>query len=248
MGEGKKIINSETFSVFEHHTRSKQNSIGEKMYIDDQLKEELQKVLSVLTKDVKIVFFTQELECQYCRETKGILTELADINDRLHLEVKNFVNDKADAEKYGVDKIPATVLLDENGKDYGIRYYGIPSGYEFASLLEDIKMLGTGVTGLPQEIEEEVKKIDKPVHMQVFVTPTCPYCPQAVITAHKFAYLNDNIKSDMVEATEFPHLSQKYNVRGVPRTVINESAFLEGAAPEQTVLEKVKEALNTIIV
>lgn len=218
------------------------------MYLDEKLKTELQKQLSVLTKNVKIVFFTQELECQFCKETRAILSELVEVSDKLTLEVKNFIVDKADAEKYGVDKIPATVILDENGKDYGIKFYGIPSGYEFASLLEDIKMLGTGNTGLPQEIENEIKKIDSNIHMQVFVTPTCPYCPQAVVTAHKFSYLNDKIKGDMVEATEFPHLSNKYNVRGVPRTVINESTFIEGAAPEQMVLDKVKEALNSVAV
>lgn len=216
------------------------------MYIDDQLKSELQKALSVLTKNVKIVFFTQELECQYCRETRAILTELSEISDKLSLDVKNFVIDKEEASKYGVDKIPATVLLDENDKDYGIKFYGIPSGYEFASLLEDIKLLGTGETGFSKEFEDKVKKINNDVHMQVFVTPTCPYCPQAVIIAHRFAYLNDKIKSDMIEATEFPHLSQRYNVRGVPRTVINETTFLEGAAPEYMVLDKVKEALNIV--
>lgn len=216
------------------------------MYIDDQLKSELQKALSVLTKNVKIVFFTQELECQYCRETRAILTELSEISDKLSLDVKNFVIDKEEASKYGVDKIPATVLLDENDKDYGIKFYGIPSGYEFASLLEDIKLLGTGETGFSKEFEDEVKKINNDVHLQVFVTPTCPYCPQAVIIAHRFAYLNDKIKSDMIEATEFPHLSQRYNVRGVPRTVINETTFLEGAAPEYMVLDKVKEALNIV--
>lgn len=216
------------------------------MYLDDQIKTELTKQLSVLTKNVKMIFFTQELECQYCRETKTILTELSEVSDKLILEIKNFVADKADAEKYDVDKIPATVLLDENDKDYGIKFYGIPSGYEFASLLEDIKMLGTGKTGFGEEFESHVKNINNEVHMQVFVTPTCPYCPQAVITAHKFAYLNDKIKSDMVEATEFPHLSQKYNVRGVPRTVINENTFIEGAAPEQLVFDKMKEALNTV--
>lgn len=216
------------------------------MYLDDQIKTELTKQLSVLTKNVKMIFFTQELECQYCRETKAILTELSEVSDKLILEIKNFVADKADAEKYGVDKIPATVLLDENDKDYGIKFYGIPSGYEFASLLEDIKMLGTGKTGFGKEFESHVKNIKDEVHMQVFVTPTCPYCPQAVITAHKFAYLNDKIKSDMVEATEFPHLSQKYNVHGVPRTVINENTFIEGAAPEQLVFDKMKEALNAV--
>jgi len=218
------------------------------MYLDEKLKSELQKQLSVLTKNVKIVFFTQELECQFCKETRSILSELTEVSDKLSLEVKNFVIDKSDAEKYGVDKIPATVLLDENGKDYGIKFFGIPSGYEFASLLEDIKMLGTGSTGLPADLENDIKKIDQEIHMQVFVTPTCPYCPQAVVTAHKFSYLNDKIKGDMVEATEFPHLSNKYNVRGVPRTVINENTFIEGAAPEQMVLDKVKEALNSVTV
>ena len=218
------------------------------MYLDEKLKTELQKQLSVLTKNVKIVFFTQELECQYCKETRSILFELTEVSDKLSLEVKNFVIDKSDAEKYGVDKIPATVLLDESEKDYGIKFFGIPSGYEFASLLEDIKMLGTGNTGLPVDLENDIKKIDNEIHMQVFVTPTCPYCPQAVVTAHKFSYLNDKITGDMVEATEFPHLSNKYNVRGVPRTVINENTFIEGAAPEQMVLDKVKEALNSVTV
>ncbi len=217
------------------------------MYLDDQIKSELAKQLSVLNKKVKMVMFTQELECQYCRETKQILTELSEVSDKISLQIKNFVTDKADAEKYGVDKIPATVLLDENEKDYGIKFYGIPSGYEFASLLEDIKLLGTGITGFDPRIENEIKNVDSDVHMQVFVTPTCPYCPQAVITAHKFAYLNERIKSDMVEATEFPHLSNKYSVRGVPRTVINENNFIEGAAPEQMVFDKVKAALTQVV-
>lgn len=214
------------------------------MYLDDKIKAELKNQLSNLAKKVKIVFFTQELECQYCRETKQILTELSEVSDKLILEVKNFVNDQADVSKYNVKQIPATVLLDENSIDYGIKFYGIPSGYEFASLLEDIKMLGSGKSGLSPELENEIKKIDSDIHLQVFVTPTCPYCPQAVITAHKFAYLNNKIKGDMIEATEFPHLSQKYNVRGVPRTVINEDSFIEGAVPEQMVFEKVKEALS----
>lgn len=216
------------------------------MYLDENVRAELGKRFSVLTKKVKMIFFTQELECQYCRETRAILTELSETSDKLELEVKNFITDKSDAEKYSVDKIPATVLLDENGIDYGIKFYGIPSGYEFASLLEDIIMLGTGVSGLSQEVENQVKAVDQDVHMQVFVTPTCPYCPQAVLTAHKFAFVNPKFKSDMIEATEFPHLSNKYNVRGVPRTIINENVFIEGAAPEQMVFDKVKEAINSL--
>lgn len=111
------------------------------MYLDDKVKNELKKQLAILTKNVKIIFFTQELEYPYCKETRAILSELVEVSDKLIMEVKNIIIDKADAEKYGVDKIPATVLLDENGKDYGIKFYGIPSGYEFASLLEILKCL-----------------------------------------------------------------------------------------------------------
>jgi glutaredoxin-like protein len=214
------------------------------MFIDDNLKTELQKHFSVLTKKVEIVFFTQELECQFCRETRSLLTELSEVSDKIELVIKNFVVDKSEADQLGVDKIPATVLIDENGKDFGIRFYGIPSGYEFTSLLEAIILLGTGETNLSPEVVNKVKAIDKPVHLQVFVTPTCPYCPRAVVTAHKFAYLNENIKADMVEATEFPHLSNKYNVRGVPRTVINENDYVEGAAPEDMVYEKIINSLS----
>ena len=79
--------------------------------------------------------------------------------------------------------------------------------------------------------------------MQVFVTPTCPYCPQAVRLAHMMAMESDLVVGDMVEATEFPHLSQKYQVMGVPRTVINEGTFVEGAVPVGMLMDKVKEAL-----
>lgn len=216
------------------------------MFIDENLKAELQKQLGKLTRKVKIVYFTQELECQFCRETRQLLQELSEVSDKIDYEVKNFVTDKEEADRYNVDKIPATVLLDESGIDYGIKFYGIPSGYEFSTLLEDIIMLGTGNVDLPVKVTEELRSVNAPVHMQVFVTPTCPYCPAAVITAHRFAYLNKNIKAEMIEATEFPHLAVKYNVRGVPRTVINENDFLEGAAPEHMVLDKIFKNLEEV--
>jgi alkyl hydroperoxide reductase subunit AhpF len=80
--------------------------------------------------------------------------------------------------------------------------------------------------------------------MQVFVTPTCPYCPQSVVLAHQMAIASPMVRGDMVEATEFPQLSNKYQVMGVPRTVINETAHLEGAASESMVVDKIQEALG----
>jgi glutaredoxin-like protein len=209
------------------------------MFLDDKLKSELQKKLSPLKKRVKLLLFIQEIECHYCKETRQLLKELSETSDMLELEVKNLILDKNEADKYNIDKTPAILMLDEQGKDYGIKLYGIPSGYEFSTLLEDILLFGTGEHGFSDKVVEQVKTIKNPVHLQVFVTPTCPYCPQAVITAHRLSYLNENIQADMIEASEFPQLSNKYNVRGVPRTIINEDDFIEGSAPAEMVLNKI---------
>lgn len=213
--------------------------------LDNDTRKQLTEMFESLQKPVKMVVFTQEMECQYCRETRQIAEELSSLSDKISLEVYDFVEDKALADQYGVDKIPATVILEggKDGKDFGIRYYGIPSGYEFSSLIHDVMMISEGDPQLSQEMTDWLADLKTPVHLQVFVTPTCPYCPQAVLLAHRLAMASDMVQADMVEATEFPHLSNKYQVMGVPRTVINETIFQEGAAPELLLLDKLKEAV-----
>jgi glutaredoxin-like protein len=200
-----------------------------------------------LVDPVKLVVFTQEMECQFCTETRQIAEEVTELSDKIKVEVYDFVADKAKAELYGVDKIPAIAILrEEDGgdRDYGIRFYGIPSGYEFTSIIEDIIDVSKGESGLLPKTKEALAGITEPVHFQVFVTPTCPYCPQAVRLAHKFAIESDMVQADMVEAIEFPHLSNKYAVYGVPRTVINETVHQEGAVPEPMMLAKLMEAMG----
>ena len=211
--------------------------------IKDEDKEYLKKKFDEeMEGEVKIIYFTQDFECQFCKETREILEELAQLNDKIKLEVHEFDKEKELAEKYDVDKIPATLIFGE--KEYGIRFFGIPSGYEFSTLVEDIIHASTGETELNEEIKEEIRKIDKPVHLQVFVTPTCPYCPISVNLAHQMAIENENIRADMVEAIEFPHLSQKYDVMGVPKTVINDKREVVGAVPQEMLLEEIKKALE----
>ena len=210
--------------------------------MSDKDREAVSKEFAGLTGKVKIVNFTQETECMYCFETRDLLTETASLSDKLSIEVFDFVKDKEAVEKFKIDKIPATVIMSE-AKDYGIRYYGVPSGYEYASLIHDIKMVSGGKSGLSSETQEFLKNLKENVHLQVFVTPTCPYCPPMVIMAHQMAFESPFVRGDMVEATEFPHLSQRYNVRGVPRTIINETESVEGRVPEQMFLGQIKLAL-----
>jgi alkyl hydroperoxide reductase subunit F len=129
-------------------------------------------------------------------------------------------------------------------EDYGIRFFGLSTGYEFTSILEALVMVSLGKSGLDPEIEAFVRAIKEPVHMQVVTTLTCPYCPKMVHTAHQFAFVNENIRADMIEGAEFPQLVKKYDVSGVPKTIINEVHSFEGAVPPPAAFMEILKAVN----
>lgn len=212
----------------------------------DEDRQQIRKEFEALMTPVKVIVFTQERECQYCAETRQIAEEVAELSDKIDLEVYDLLADEEKAAEYGIDKLPALIVMrgGDEPKDFGIRFFGIPSGYEFATLIEDIRMVSSGETGLSEATRKQVAGLQNPVHFQVFVTPTCPYCPRAVLLAHQLAMESDLIRGDMVEAIEFPHLSMKYQVQGVPRTVINETVHIEGAMPEAMVMARLQEALK----
>jgi len=212
--------------------------------LNTEIAEQVKQELSGLAGPVRLVMFTQEFECDYCTETRQLVEEIAELSEQLTAEIYNFSTDKEKAEELDVDKIPAIAVI--GAEDYGVRLYGIPSGYEFASLLHAIQMVAAGKPDLSDETLTALAELTEPVHIQVFVTPTCPYCAGSVVLGHQMAVASPMVRADMVEATEFPQLAQKYQVMGVPRTVINETAHIEGAAPEGMVLAKLQEALEAV--
>jgi len=138
--------------------------------LNDKVMEQVKKEFENLVGSVKLVNFTQELECEFCLDTRRIIEEVASLSPRLSVDVYNFQIDREKVQAYGIDKIPATAIV--GGKDYGIRYYGIPSGYEFSSLVGSILDVSLGSSGLSQATREALKAITQPVHIQVFTTPT----------------------------------------------------------------------------
>ena len=212
--------------------------------LNKEIAEHVKQELAELANPVRLVMFTQEFECEYCTETQQLVEEVAALSDQLTAEIHNFVVDKDKADELGVDKIPAIAVI--GAEDYGVRLYGIPSGYEFAALLHAIRMVAAGNPELSDETMAALADLADPVHIQVFVTPTCPYCSASVVLAHQMAVASPNVRADMVEAMEFPQLAVKYQVMGVPRTVINDVAHIEGAAPEPMVMQKLQEALQGV--
>jgi glutaredoxin-like protein len=210
--------------------------------LNKKVKKEIEDIFRDLHKEVTIKFFTQEIECRFCQETHGLLDELAALTPLIKLEVFDLLGHADEAKRYQVERIPALVVMDEH--DYGIRFYGIPSGYEFTSLIEAIKMVSNEEEHLSLETKMFLDKLESDVHLQVFVTPTCPYCPPAVILAQRMAYYSTRVRSEMIEAVEFPQLAIRHTVSSVPLTVINGTVTLPGAVPEHMLVDKIREALT----
>lgn len=138
--------------------------------LDENTRQQVADELADLESPVKLVVFTQTFECQYCAETRQLCEEIADLSDQISVQVFNFVTDREQADEYGVDKIPAIAVI--GAKDYGIRYFGIPSGYEFMSLLDSVKTASSGEVELMPETMAFLDELKDPLHIQVFVTPT----------------------------------------------------------------------------
>jgi len=202
------------------------------------LQKSLRDVLVALPRSVTLLVFVRtgdrDAPCETCQDARQLLEELASISEgRVRVELYDLDAHPAEATLYGIDKAPGVVVLgDESGRrDFGIRFFGSLAGYELATLIEDIRMVSFG-TDLARGTAEALAPLRSPLHLQVFVTPTCPYCPRAVLLAHRMAMASDWVTADAVDATEFPELAQRYQVAGVPRTVINETVYVEGAVPE----------------
>ena len=198
---------------------------------DDSTQNQLKGILNNMKDNVNLLYFTQEFECDTCSDGNSLVTEISSLSEKINLKTYDFVEDSKIAEKYGVDKIPAIVVLDKDEKDYGIKFYGVPGGYEINSFLGSIMEVSGKKEEISDDIEKKISGVDKDVHVQVFVTLNWPYCPGAVSAAHRLALESDKIKADMVESSTFNHLAIKYNVSSVPKIIINEEHELHGAQP-----------------
>jgi glutaredoxin-like protein len=208
--------------------------------IPDDKKELLKNDFKIqLIDPVKIVMFTQEVECRFCSDTRKLVQDLAPLSEKISVEVYDFVADAAKAKEMGIDKIPALAIIGK--KDYGVRIYGIPYGYELQTLIEAIINVskGPGHTDLSDKTKAVLNDVKTPVNIKVFVTLTCPHCPAAAAVAHKLAIECDLIKADVIESSEFPDLALKYNIIGVPKIIINEKIEFVGAFSEDLFAEHV---------
>ena len=138
--------------------------------LNEQIRKEVRSVLADVANPVTFKVFTQADDCLYCKETQQLIEEVASLSDKVSVEAYDFAGNKALADSLGIDKVPGVAVI--GARDYGVRMFGIPSGYEFGSLIESIRMVSGGQSGLTPDTKKMLKKLTKPITIQVFSTPT----------------------------------------------------------------------------
>jgi glutaredoxin-like protein len=219
-------------------------------FLDAKTKTEIKTILESVTTPLELILYTLspvvvfgEEEPGLQNEARGLLSEVSELCGKITLIERPIAGD-LEAKSAGITHGPTIVLREAGSYRTNIRFLGLPSGYEFRTLIETILLLGTGKSDLGDRVKSELDKITTPVLMQSFVTPGCPYCPKAVLTAFKFAFHNPSITAEGIEANEFQSLSAKHRISSVPDTIISSSAGntlssqrVLGAQPDRAFIE-----------
>lgn len=218
--------------------------------LDDNVRNQITEMFADMQHPVDVLLFGSDNKdrCQYCGETDQLLEEVTALSDLLQLHVYDLEKDAGLAGQYKVDGVPEFVLVGRDGDqvlDYGIHYKGTPAGHEFTSLVNDLLLISRRDSNLNEETRQFLRELKEPVHLQVFVTPTCPYCPRAVVLAHQMALESPMVEAVMVQAMEFPELANRFDVSGVPQTTINWGAgTVIGSVPESHLVNEIRAALQ----
>ena len=134
---------------------------------EDAVRKEFQRIAG----PVKLVVFSQELvAADLCRQNEQLVREVAALSDQISVEVLNPAVDRDRAAAYGIEEVPATVV--EGSRDYGVRFLGIPAGYEFSNLIDSIIAVSSGEAALTDDTKASLAALAGDVQIKVFSTPT----------------------------------------------------------------------------
>jgi glutaredoxin-like protein len=212
-----------------------------------------QKFAAELAGPVKIDHFTErnlglslpnKKPCLYCKEARAMLSEIAGLSDFISLRTHYFEDNPPEKEKYGVERVPATVL--RGRMQNHVTFYGLPGGTEFPMFIESFIDLSRGEVLLSEESVAQLETISEDITVRVFVTPTCQYCPAMMRATFQMAMVSPHIRAETIEVNEFPELAEKYQVRAVPLTVINDEVAIPGMVDEKDLTRELMKLAKTL--
>ncbi|MDZ7801203.1 MAG: thioredoxin family protein [Trueperaceae bacterium] len=214
-------------------------------FLNEEIQAQVRPLLEELTNPVEMKVYTGGKvvvpgrdATGHQEETLGLLREVAELSDNVTVTEAPLAGDE-EALAAGITRAP-TIVFRRQGEDRtNLRFVGLPSGYEFTTVLEALRLVASD-----DDSDDLVGDLNDPLLLQTFVTPSCPHCPRAVLTAFELALANDKLVAEGIEASEFPVLSQQFRISSVPDTIIGQSANARvlGAQPKRQFVDAIRNA------
>lgn len=207
--------------------------------LEQDVFEALKQKFSALHDDITLLYTPKKGGTE--DEVGALLSDFTELSSRI--KVLTPIWGSAEAQALGIVDGPAIVFKGNLVKG-DARYYGTPAGYEFGMLVEVI-MLAGGAVQMGGPVAKFVESLNRPLKLEVFVTNNCPFCPTSAYVALKLAMLSPHVRGYVYNAPEFPEVSRKYSVHGVPKTVINDGAgeYMGGYGEDVAILN-IKKAIQ----
>lgn len=183
-----------------------------------------------LQNNVRLICFTKDTDCLHCQEAKRLFEHIAELSPKLKFAVYNFETNKNKDHQYQIFDVPAVAIIGE--KDFGIRYYCYPQSLELNNFLDDIVYVSKGEHHLSDQVMQKLKYLKRRIQLKVFISPWCSYSLPAARMGLKLAIASDLISVDIIDTNDFLKIADKYQVRAIPMTVVNETQSFYGALDE----------------
>ena len=213
--------------------------VENKKLIKNEMGKLKNKINLILFTDVKTLENgTEKRNCLACERTLNLLNTLKKYSEeKLNIEEHSIEEDKDMTNQFNVKRIPTILFINEKDEDV-IRYIAEPAGNELAPFIKSIQYF-SGVSSFYRDtIKTNLKKIAKS-KIKLFITPTCPYCPNVVPIVNLFAILsNGKVKSEIIDINANPDIAEMYQVQGVPHAIINKKDHIYGMFTFQDLLDK----------
>ena len=201
---------------------------GKSSLLSDAIRGQLKGIFAKMENDVTLVSIVDE-NLPKSVELRDFLSDVAELGDKLHLELYNKGENPAMEEKIHADKFPVVSLLNANGEYSGVKYHGVPGGHELNSFILAIYNLAGPGQALDAGILDTIKSINKKANIKVMVSLACHYCPDVVVGAQRIAIENPNVEAEMVDISQFQDIKKEYKVMSVPAMIINDEQVVFGA-------------------
>lgn len=175
-------------------------------------------------------------------ELIDFLTKIAGTTDKI-----NFDAEATD------DSLPSAISfkvvshVDGETADTGIVFSGIPGGHEFTSLILAILQAGGHTLKLDEGIQKLVKRFNKPLQFQTYVSLSCHSCPEVVQALNQFALLNDGISNEMIDGALFQEQVEANKIQGVPAVFLNGKPFANGLIDTAKLIGKLQEQFPDLL-